>query len=50
MRNEVLKNIINTLHVAKYYSVILDCTPDVNHREQLSFTVRIVYIKHVIYN
>ena len=29
---------------AKYYSVLLDCSPDVSHKKQLSITIRIVFI------
>lgn len=45
MANKVLEIIIDRLRAEKYYSVILDCTPDVSHQEQLSFTLRFVNIK-----
>ncbi|XP_025198869.1 zinc finger MYM-type protein 1-like [Melanaphis sacchari] len=48
MANKVLETIIDRLRAAKYYSVILDCTPDVSHQEQLSFTLRFVNIKKKI--
>ena len=39
---KVLENIFLRLKKAKYYSVILDCTPDISHSEKMSFTVRFV--------
>lgn len=45
MANKVLETIIDRLRAAKYYSVILDCTPDVSHQEQISFILRFVNIK-----
>uniref|UniRef100_A0A9J8CNG3 TTF-type domain-containing protein n=1 Tax=Cyprinus carpio carpio TaxID=630221 RepID=A0A9J8CNG3_CYPCA len=40
--NKVLEEIVRRVHRAKYYSVIMDCTPDVSHKEQLSIVLRIV--------
>ena len=38
----VLQSISEKVHNAKYYSVILDCTPDISHVEQMSVILRIV--------
>ena len=38
--NEVLQKISKLLTEAKYFSVIIDCTLDVNHEEQLTVILR----------
>ena len=42
--NEVLQKISKLLNEAKYFSVIVDCTPDVSHEEQLTVILRCVEI------
>lgn len=42
MSKKVLTTIINEIKTAKYYSISVDSSPDITHRDQLSFTVRYV--------
>lgn len=42
LSNKVNEHILNELEKATYYSIILDCTPDVSHQEQMTMVVRFV--------
>ncbi|GJQ88802.1 hypothetical protein Trydic_g13295 [Trypoxylus dichotomus] len=39
---KVKEEIVSDIKAAKYFSVLLDCTPDLSHQEQLSFVIRFV--------
>ena len=39
MADNVKKIIVDRIKGAKYYSVILDYTPDFSHKEQMSLTI-----------
>ena len=41
---KIKQNIIDTLKYSKYYSIILDCTPDVSHELQIINVFRFVYL------
>lgn len=42
MEAKVKNTIIEEIKIAKYYSVIVDSTPDIAHVDQLSFIIRYV--------
>lgn len=44
MGEKIKTTIVNDLKLSKYYSVILDCTPDISHEEQISVVVRFVFL------
>ncbi len=39
------KTIVKQVRDSKYYSIILDCTPDISHQEHLSIIPRIVALQ-----
>ncbi|KAE8623371.1 hypothetical protein XENTR_v10005581 [Xenopus tropicalis] len=38
----VVSDIMNLIKIAKYFSILVDSTPDVTHTDQLTFIVRYV--------
>ncbi|KAK0152291.1 Zinc finger MYM-type protein 1 [Merluccius polli] len=41
----ILSTIVQEIKECKYFSLILDCTPDVSHTEQLSVVIRVVSLE-----
>ena len=48
MGEKVRDRIIGLAKSAKYYSVLLDCSPDKSHQEQLSLTLRFVVVDETV--
>ena len=42
MGQAVLQEIILRIKAAKYFAVILDCTPDISHQEEMLMVIRYV--------
>lgn len=42
MADSVKEVILNQIRESKYFSIILDCTPDITHTEQITIVVRCV--------
>lgn len=45
MSSQIIKEIVAKIHTAKYFSIILDCTQDISHQEQMSVIIRIVELQ-----
>ncbi|KAE9524446.1 hypothetical protein AGLY_015167 [Aphis glycines] len=43
MANKIIHTIVDQIKKCKYFSLIIDSTPDITHTDQLSFIVRYVY-------
>ena len=46
--NSVQENIFNRAKAVKYFCLILDCTPDISHVGQLSFTIRFLNVEDIV--
>jgi hypothetical protein len=42
LAKRIQETILSGVKKAKYFAIILDCTPDVSHKEHMSFTIRYV--------
>ncbi|KAK0150731.1 repressor of the inhibitor of the protein kinase [Merluccius polli] len=43
--DRILETIVTQIRDSKYFSIILDCTPDISHQEQMSIILRSVALK-----
>lgn len=42
LATKIMNSILNDLSQASYYSIVVDCTPDVSHVEQMTLVIRFV--------
>lgn len=42
MANKILTQIKDEIKISKYYSIIVDSTPDISHTDQLTFVTRYI--------
>ncbi len=42
LSRKIISAIVDDIKQAKFFSIILDCTPDISHTEQLSVVIRVV--------
>ena len=42
LSSKIISVLVNDIKQAKFFSIILDCTPDISHTEQLSLVIRVV--------
>ncbi len=42
LSSKIISALVDEIKQAKFFSIILDCTPDISHTEQLSVVIRVV--------
>lgn len=45
IRGKIVECMVDEIKQSKYFSIILDCTPDLSHTEQLSVVIRFVSVE-----